>query len=591
MNFKKNNIKTKVVLSILSIFIILLIIEVALRMLNLPPELDKNFQRKDLYWTEKNVVLNSSGYRDIEYKEDRSSDVFRIFALGDSYTYGWLIDNPKDTFLEILEENLNNKYESIKKIEVINAASPGFSLQEMTKRFISEGKRYYPDLVIVGINDDEANFSKTYTQPGDAKLNKFIKSLHLYQITLGNFFKYKAEKANHDYVLKIYTDPNSEEWKKFFDQLILLNEEVKKIHSNLIIVLFPHIHPNKPDNPYDYYPFNEKFEQFGKDNNIVILDPLEEFLNYQKKEKLVINPLDPHPTPQMNQLVAKAILSQFNFNELIALNKQFIPESKKIVISSDNLNIGNFNLIKEVSSNTTLPIVYFETKNGSSAQDFPLKDLSSRNTKIYIDTLKTAKSYTHSGLPGATISYYIYPLKTGEISLKKEIYGFEIIGIKQIYALNIEDNGTISSDYIDPKSIQILENEIKISFVPAENYHVFRLNLDVASIQLDISQDGKIENINKTYQLKTRLNRNSDEVSLPFNSKISSWQEFTPDQGINKSIAFVDGKMTIIESLTINKGEIKLKFLKPVSKGQEVTFNISGQYDLEENETIIIETN
>lgn len=576
--------KKKIISGIVSIFVTLIITEITLRFLNLPPELNKDFQRKDLSWTEKNVVLNSAGYRDKEYPLERAENVSRIFALGDSYTYGWLVDNPEDSYPKKIEKKISA---SGKNVEVINAGSPGFSTQEMVKRFILEGKYYNPDLVIIGINDDEANFTKTYIAPYDNKLNKFIKSLHLYQISLGNYFKHQAEKINHDYVLKIYTDHNSKEWEKFSEQILVLKKETERINSKLAIILFPHIHPNRPKDSYDYYPFNKKFKQFGEENEIFIIDPLEDFLKYQEKSDLVINPLDPHPTAKMNEIVANAFLEQFNIENYLALKKPFVLQTKKVTVDKNYLEIGKFDLIKNISSNIPdLPWVYFETKYETASQDFPLKDISFRNTKIYVDILKTAKSFTHSGLPGATISYHIYPKEKGRIVFPKEIYGYEVIGVNHILALSILNDGTIVSDYLNPQKIEFSGDNVKINFNPEKNYHVYRLNLNIALKQIDLSSDGKIENIIKTYPLKTLLKEDLNQIVFNFDKKISSWQEFSPEQGVNNSVAFIDGVMTKIEAIDIKDNEVKLRFQKTLKKGQQVEFYVSALYELEENETI-----
>lgn len=576
--------KKKILLGLTSILAALVIAEITLRFLNLPLESNKDFQRKDLTWTEKNVILNSEGYRDKEYSMEKQEGVPRIYALGDSYTYGWLVDNSQDSYPKKIEKKLSA---SGKNIEVINAGSPGFSLPEMVKRFISEGKYYNPDLITIGINDDEANFTKTYIAPYDTRLNKFIKSLHLYQISLGNYFKYQAEKVNHDYVLKIYTDQNSKEWEQFSEQILILKKEAEKINSNLAIILFPHIHPNRPEDAYDYYPFNEKFKKFGEENGIFIIDPLEDFLKYKDKSELVINPLDPHPTAKMDEIVASAFLKQFNIDSYLSSKKPYIIQSKTITIDKNNFEIGNFDLIKKISSNISdLPWVYFETKYETSSEDFPLKDKSFRNTNIYVDLLKTAKSFTHSGLPGATISYHIYPKESGKIVFLRRIYNYEVIGINHILALSIMGDGTIVSDYLDPKRIEFSGDNIEISINPEKNYHVYRLNLNISSKQLDINPDGKIEKIIKTYPLKTFLDEDSDQVVFDFNKKVSSWQEFSPEQGINNSVAFVDGVMTKIDAIDVKDNEVRLKFSKTIRKGQEVTFYVSAEYQLDENEKV-----
>ena len=570
--------KRKIFFSLVSIFITLAVLEFVLRFLNIPNESNKDYRRKDLAWTEKNVVLNSAGYRDKEYPIERREDTFRIYAVGDSYTYGWLVDDQQRIYTEVIENKLGDK--PGKKVEVLNAGSPGFSIDESVNRFTSEGKYYYPDLVMVGINDDEANYTKTYQQPADNKLNKLVRGLHLYQISLGNYFKSISEKNNHDYVIKIYTDKNSFEWKKFTEQLLLLKKEANNINSQLAIVLFPHIHPNKPDDPYDYYPFNEIFKQFGKENGIFIIDPLEDFLKYHNKKDLVINPLDPHPTAQMNEIIAESFLKQFDILDYLKNHTPYIPVLNSKEISAGSRSIGPYNLITGIKSDSPIPWTYFETKNGANIQNFPLKDKSSRKTNFYIDELQTARSFNHTGIVGATIEYHLYPEEKGVINVPLKLYGYDVVGINHIFALSIGDDGTISSDYIVPESIIRDSRGFKIKFDTQPDYHNYRVNLSVATKQMDIDPDGNIGHTIVTEVLTKIADENGGTIFFPLSKKISSWQVFSGKPGENQVIALVDGKMTKVSEIKTDDKGVTLNFLPKIKAGQEVKFAIAREYDL-----------
>lgn len=575
---------SKTLIVLLSVVLSVLLTEATLRFLNLPPQLNKKYQRKDIEWMEKNVVLNSAGYRDKEYPQKRSPDRLRIYTLGDSYTYGWLVDNPEYTYPKILESKLIN---SGKNVEVINAGNPGFSLPEMVNRFLNEGKYYYPDIVIVGINDDEANFSKTYQQPRDAKYNKFLKSLHLYQLTFGNYYRKISENLNHDYVLKIYTDEDSQEWKNFSGQLLKLKEETGKINADLIIVLYPHIHPNQPDQSYDYYPYNEKLKKFAKDNNISLVDPLEDFLNYKEKSQLVINPLDPHPTKEMNEMVADAFLKQFDLNQFMQKHKIFTPESTTISLTKDNLEINEYQLINNISSSSEgFPWVYFETKYDKDIQNFPLKDKSSRNSNIYLDSLQTAKSFTHSGIPGATISYHVFSKEDGKLIIPDTVYGYPVVGFTQVFALSILDDGSTVSDYIAPYSIKKDGDKFIISFEYPKKYYIFRVGLSVAVRQVDINPEGNIKNIITTNLFKTTNSGKTNKVEIPIDKKISSWAIFTQEPGKSYPYAFINGKLSRISEVIKQEDKLVLSFTRLLDKGDEIIFPAANEYSLSTDETI-----
>lgn len=577
--------KRKILLSIFSTILTLFVIEGILRILNLPSELDKNFQRKDLDWTEKNVNLNSAGYRDDEHDLNKAADTFRIYALGDSYTYGWLVNDYKKTFPKILEENLQKK--TNKKIEIINAGSPGFSLGEMVNRFISEGKYYYPDLVILGINDDEANDSKTYQQPADLKLNPLIKNSHLYQFTLGNYFKQISEKANHEYVLNIYKDPSSQEWKKFSDQILSLQNQVSKINAKLAIVLFPHIHPNSPDSPYDYYPYNEKFKSFTAENGIYLFDPLDNFIKFSDKKSLVINPLDPHPTGDMNKIVADKFSENFDIEQYLSSHQEYKPTTRNISVNQINNKLGEYELIRSVASNSSgFPWIYFETKNGNSIQDFSLKDKKYRQSNFYLDHIQTAKTFTHSGIPGATISFHIFSKEEGKLIIPDTIYGYQIIGFTQIFALSKLDNGSVVSDYIAPYSIKKEGDNFIVNFEPTKKYYIFRVGLSTGIRQTDINLEGNIENIIETNLLKVTVNEKTNKVEIPIDKKISSWAVFTEEPGKSYPYAFINDKLSRISDVVKQNDKFILSFSRLLDKGDEIIFPVASEYSLDTDETI-----
>lgn len=580
--------KRKILLSIFSTILTLFIIEGILRLLNLPAELDKNFQRKDLDWTEENVILNSAGYRDDEHDLSRDTETFRIYALGDSYTYGWLVNDYKKTFPKILEENLKKK--TNKKIEIINAGSPGFSLGEMVNRFISEGKYYYPDLVILGINDDEANDSKTYRQPADLKLNPLIKNSHIYQFTLGNYFKQISEKVNHEYVLNIYRDPMSEEWKKFSEHILSLQNQASKINAKLAIVLFPHIHPNSPDSPYDYYPYHEKFKSFAAENGIYLFDPLDNFLKFPGKKNLVINPLDPHPTEDMNKIAADYISDNFDIDKYLNSHQEYLPTTHKISIDQVNNKLGNYELIRSVSSGPSdssgFPWIYFETKNENSIQDFSLKDKKYRQSNFYLDHIQTAKTFTHSGIPGGTIFYHVFSKEEGKLIIPDTIYEYQIVGFTQIFALSKLENGSVVSDYIAPYSIKKEGNNFIINFEPTKKYYIFRVGLTAAIRQTDIDPGGNIENMIETKLLRSTVNEKNSKVEIPIDKKISSWAVFTEEPGKSYPYAFINGKLSKISEVVKQNDKFVLSFPGLLDKGDEIIFPVACEYLLNTDESI-----
>lgn len=580
--------KRKILLVCVSVFFALLILEVIFRFFNYPKNLAEQYKRRDLSWLEKHVVINSMGYRDGEFSQDRKVDTFRIYAVGDSYTFGWLIDNPKNSYPKLLETELEKKLG--KKVEVINAGTPGFSIYEDAQRFLSQGVQFHPDLVSLEVNDDEALVSHAYFLPKDEFLPQFIKNLRIYKASLGTFFRNISEKENHDYLRNIYIDKNSKDWNDFSQQILLIQKEAAKYNAALAIVVSPHIHPSQPNAKYDLFPYNEKLKQFGREHNIIIIDPLEEFLKYENKEKLVINPVDAHPTAEMNKLIVDAYMRQFDAEDYIAHHKPYVPKIRTVSITDKALNVGNYIFIRNISQSSNnmeqLPWVYFETKNGDNIQEFPLADVSFRQTKFYTDRIQVVSS--KSGIIGADILYYTYPKKQGQIVLPEKIYGYPAIGFNNLYGIYVVD-GANRGKFIEPTSVVKKHGNYIIEYNSVNDYHLFKLNIKVGVKKLDIGQSGEVKSLTQVIQLQDTQREDSNTVSISLPKQpLLGFPEFF--DGAKRSLyAFVDQTLTNISNIEQKKDFVTLKFNNIIKNGQKVSIFSAVDYKLEDGENINVE--
>lgn len=103
------------------------------------------------------IRYNRFGIRDENFSSRKPQDVYRIVAVGDSFTFGHGVDE-SERFTEILEKQLNRKYD--RKIQVINAGQSGMGMKDfyqMTRKM----SRHNPDLVLVSFyNLDELSYNK-----------------------------------------------------------------------------------------------------------------------------------------------------------------------------------------------------------------------------------------------------------------------------------------------------------------------------------------------------------------------------------------------------------------------------------------------
>lgn len=95
-------------------------------------------------------TINSDTFNErYDYPVAKPKDVYRILALGDSFTFGHFV-NTRDNWTEQLEDMLNARQPcgSEIKYEVINLGERGYDVQYIAYRFKNRGKKYNPDLII-----------------------------------------------------------------------------------------------------------------------------------------------------------------------------------------------------------------------------------------------------------------------------------------------------------------------------------------------------------------------------------------------------------------------------------------------------------
>lgn len=92
------------------------------------------------------IKINSHGFRDRERTLEKKDGVFRILALGDSFTEGSEV-LLEQTYPYILEEKLNS--EGSRKFEVINLGVRAFGTDQEYLTLKHYGLKYHPDFVIL----------------------------------------------------------------------------------------------------------------------------------------------------------------------------------------------------------------------------------------------------------------------------------------------------------------------------------------------------------------------------------------------------------------------------------------------------------
>ncbi|MCB0344535.1 MAG: SGNH/GDSL hydrolase family protein [Bdellovibrionales bacterium] len=134
------------------------------------------------------VRINSCGMRSREIPIAKGEDVFRIAMLGDSYVFGWGVEEDK-SFVSMLEQRLNQFTGGSPRVEVLNFGVPGYSTFQEVAAFNAIGRDFDPDLVLM------------YFIRNDFGLPFFIKSFgDSDEIVPGTTFDKMSEEGEHELV-------------------------------------------------------------------------------------------------------------------------------------------------------------------------------------------------------------------------------------------------------------------------------------------------------------------------------------------------------------------------------------------------------
>lgn len=534
--------------------------ELLLRILWNPPYLNPKYKRDDFSWMSRNVVLNNFGYRDKDTALVKNPDTIRIYSLGDSFTYGWYIDDPDLSYPNVLEIRLQEQFGD-KKIEVINASQPGFKIQDSVERFRTEGMLFSPDIVTLGIN----LFDLTGNEfPPKKPKFKFLVNLRLWQITFGNLERMRISRLTEK-ELKDVVKPESEQFKRAIGSILELNELTALDGGILILVIFPEYDSYAPNNSYLYNEFHQSLKKVINQKsrvNIVIIDLLKEFEKIKDKRELVLNPTDNHPTVLAHSIAADAIIKNFEFANFLTLHKSITDgaKTKRVSVGDD---LGNVNIISSIKGAGD-KWEYFDRRLDLGIQKKILENTGERRIPFMADYIKTVKSLTHNGWPGAKLEMHFPGVK--EIEVNKKVYGYTIVGISQITAFGRKDGATFSRD-LDLSEVIITRDSqsIKIKILTDEVFDFYKINFDTMINQFDIDKE-HVVSFSKTIVITGILRKNEQKVVVNWPQEKYSLALFL-EEGENYNYVWYDNFLK------------KAKIAK-VSDGFEISLPLANSGDI-----------
>src|ERR1700730_18572088 len=112
------------------------------------------------------VTINNLGLRGSDTTIAKPPGVFRIIGVGDSITFGYGV-RVEDTFLRVLERDLNASAPAGMRYEVINAGNPATGLEYYTHFIEDVAPSMRPDLILVcmALNDIDPQLDPEPREP------------------------------------------------------------------------------------------------------------------------------------------------------------------------------------------------------------------------------------------------------------------------------------------------------------------------------------------------------------------------------------------------------------------------------------------
>lgn len=252
------------------------------------------------------VRINESGLRDEQRSYDRQNDSKRILVLGDSFAWGYGVEE-SERFSQLLEKEL--------AVEVINAGISGYSTDQELLWYKNEGIKYETDLVILemagnDVGDNEQQLVSTiyykpkfviedgnlvltnYPVPKTSIQGKFVYSLSqrsaLAFFLIQRYFDFKSlyGKSNVNYDQVNSPAPGLDDETEPFKLTIALVNEIRNIaesHDAKFMIV--------TTGQWWNYPSEETYQDFVtklQNEGLVVLD-VESMAGYDPDKMLIPN--------------------------------------------------------------------------------------------------------------------------------------------------------------------------------------------------------------------------------------------------------------------------------------------------------------
>lgn len=276
---------------------------------------DKNFISSENPNLPYRVITNSFGLRNAnETKLNKEEGMIRILTVGDSFTFGPYVNN-QDTYPAKLEEHLKKLN---LKVEVLNAGIMGYTLRDEIEYLEEKGLALKPDIVIVGIYQNDIN------DYSEGKLSIFSREVNkekakkwswIYtfakQSSFANYLEKIIMRRVVDKAMREVLDNNSKQTESDQnDRLTIYYSDLDKLINILevnkikpVFIFFPAL--TQINQSVSYFPQDKIIERLK--GSYMLIDLLPIFKKESNPEAFYLMPFNSHLSSYGNDVVARTI--------------------------------------------------------------------------------------------------------------------------------------------------------------------------------------------------------------------------------------------------------------------------------------------
>jgi lysophospholipase L1-like esterase len=268
---------------------------------------------------------NSGGFRDTEHTLDKPPGVFRIVALGDSFTYG-VGAAFDETYPARVERLLNQQPGRTQRVEIINLGLPMYGTEAERLMLEHYGLPYHPDLVLVGflpndIADAHAGLDAISVRPDGflsshevqqfgtfaAWLSKYSRGVRFLLIRIVAFERRGQHTVDVSDVHEIYKDHGllQQDWRKVESELTRIQSLAKQHGAGFVLVSIPQAGPWDAEQAYP----DQRLAGWSAAHGAMFIPTLPALRGASVRP--LYFPKDGHCTPAGYAVIARAIVSEF----------------------------------------------------------------------------------------------------------------------------------------------------------------------------------------------------------------------------------------------------------------------------------------